>query len=110
MALNQKYTWTDFLHNHPEKKELKRTSPEGKKAFETAYKGAIKEYLKTRLTLLQKQQVKATKNRDELVVRLKAMKKINLAKRFQLRVGQKDHAISVITQQIERTKEIQKQF
>lgn len=110
MALNQKYTWADFLRQNPEKKELKRTSAEGKKAFETAYKGFIKEYLKTRVASLQKQQQTATASRDELVTRLKATKKANVAKRFQVRVGQKDHAIAVIGQQIERTKEVQKQF
>ena len=38
MSVNQKYTWHDFLKEHPEHKEksTKRTSPEGKKAFESA--------------------------------------------------------------------------
>lgn len=110
MALNEKYTWGDFLREHPEKKGLKRTSPDGKKAFETAYKAFVKEYIKTRLGRLEKQQQRATKSRDELVVRQKAIKKAALAKRFQVRVGQKDHAIAVIGQQIASTREIQKQF
>lgn len=110
MALNEKYTWGDFLREHPQKKDLKRTSAEGKKTFETAYKAFVKEFLKTRLTRLQKQQKKATECRDELVGRLKGIKKASLAKRFQSRVGQKDHALAVIGQQIENTKAIQKQF
>lgn len=51
MSLNQKYTWGDFLKAHPEykQKKIKRTSKEGQKAFEAAYKQHAKEYLKGRL-------------------------------------------------------------
>lgn len=110
MALNQKYTWADFLQEHPEKKDVKRTSTEGKKAFEQAYKARVKDYLKERLERLNKQHAGATKARDELVGRLKATKAAVVAKRLQLRVGQKDHAMAAIVQQIERTKAVQKQI
>lgn len=51
MSLNQKYTWGDFLKAHPEykQKKIKRTSKEGQKAFDAAYKQHVKEYLKDRL-------------------------------------------------------------
>lgn len=110
MALNQKYSWADFLHDHPDEKGLKRTSPEGKKAFESAYKAYLKEYLKRRLGRLQQQQKVATDVRNELVAMLKETKLPRVARRVQLRVGQKDHAVAVIAKQIERTKEVQKQF
>ena len=108
MALNEKYTWADFLRRNPDKKELKRTTPQGKKAFEAAFKAHIKEYLKSQLESLAANQTKATKARDELVVRLKAVKTTAARRKFQLRVGQKDHAMAAIAKQIERTKQLQK--
>lgn len=109
MALNEKYTWADFLKENPGKK-LKRTSPEGKKAFEAAFNAKIKAYLKTRTTKIEKAQQKATAKRDTLVVALKATKKPFKAKRVQARVGQKDHAIAMLAQQLTRTKEVAKRF
>lgn len=110
MALNEKYTWKDFLKENPDQKGLKRTSAEGKKAFEAASKKFLKEYLKNRLAKITRQQATATAIRDALVVRLKATKKAPLAKKMQLRVGQKDRAIAMFAKQIERTKEVQKQY
>jgi arsenate reductase-like glutaredoxin family protein len=110
MAFNEKYTWADFLRENPDKKGLKRTTAEGKKAFESAFKGHIKGYIKDRVANLEKRHAKTTQIRDELVTRLKALKTPRLAKRMQERVGQKDHAMAVIAKQIERTKDASKRF
>lgn len=61
MSLNQKYTWKDFLREHPEHKEkkTKRTSSEGKKAFEAAFKAYIKKYLAAQVERFGKQIAKA---------------------------------------------------
>ncbi len=110
MALNEKYTWADFLREHPGKKDVKRTSPEGKKAFEQAYKAFVKKYLTTQLERLERQQQRATEVRNDLVTRLKATEKHVIAKRLQARVGQKDHAVAIIAKQIDRARDLQKQF
>ncbi|MBI4237272.1 MAG: hypothetical protein HY696_02490 [Deltaproteobacteria bacterium] len=110
MAIHDKYTWADFLKANPDKKGVKRTSPEGAKAFQQAYKAFIQTYLKQRLDRLGRQQTKTTGVRDALVGKLKATKKAAVARRIQTRVGQKDHALVVITKTIGRTKELQKQF
>lgn len=58
MSLNKKYTWARFLKDHPEHKEkkTKRTSKEGQKAFDAAFKQHAKEYLKERLAKIEKEQ------------------------------------------------------
>ncbi len=68
MSLNQKYTWNDFLKSHPEYKEkkIKRTSKEGAKAFESAAKQHLKEYLKERLAKIDKEKERAEKDRKRL--------------------------------------------
>lgn len=62
MSLNRKYTWADFLKEHPEYKEkkIKRTSKEGGKAFDAAFKQRMKDYLKDRLTKIDKEKERAT--------------------------------------------------
>ena len=81
MSLNQKYTWTDFLKENPEKKELKRTSSEGKKAFESAFKTKMKQYLTKRTEQVKVSQKKATEKRDSLIEKVKSFKKVkNLVK------------------------------
>lgn len=109
MALNQKYTWADFLKENPGK-QFKRTSAEGKKAFEAAFNANIKAYLKDRTTKLEKAQKKATAKRDATVAVLKATKRPAKAKIVQARVGQKDHAIAAFAKTIARTKEVAKRF
>lgn len=108
MSLNQKYTWADFLRDNPDMKGTKRTSPEGKKAFEAAFKKQAKEYLKARAEKMAKGEKIATEKRDALVTRLKAAKRPLTAKTLQARVGQKDRAIAGFQKQIERTKSLQK--
>jgi len=115
MSLSQKYTWKDFLKEHPEHKEknLKRTSAEGKKAFESAYKSFIKKYLSERAEKLTKEISRQTKLRDEEVARLrelrKAKKKVK-AKASQKKVGRRDAAIARFSKQQEKTKAQQKNF
>jgi hypothetical protein len=113
MSLNQKYTWNDFLKANPEHKEkkTKRTSPEGKKAFEAAYKKFIKDYLVERQTMLARMQERITKSRDELTAKVKGFQKAkNLpkAKFYQAKVGIKDAAIANINVQVEHIKVLQK--
>lgn len=72
MSLNQKYTWAQFLKDNPEYKEkkIKRTSKEGIKAFEAAYKQHIKEYLKDRMAKIDKQKELLKKGKGASIARL----------------------------------------
>ena len=113
MSLNKKYIWKDFLKEHPEhkQKKTKRTSPEGKKAFEAAYKVFVKKYLSERAELLSKQIERSTKRRNEYVIKLKELRKAGKnpkAKLVQLKVGQSERAIAQLTKQQESMKAKQK--
>lgn len=115
MSLNQKYTWNDFLKDHPEHKEkkTKRTSSEGKKAFEAAYKAFVKKYLAGRAEKMTKGLEKAKKRREEYTLKVKELKKAEnhmRAKLMQAKVGRQDGAIARFTKQIEKTKAAQKDF
>lgn len=115
MSLNQKYTWQDFLKAHPEHKEkkTKRTSAEGKKAFDAAYKAFIKKYLAERIERLGKDIERSKKRRDDKVAKLKELRKAKKnpkAKLAQLKVGRADGGIARFTKQIEKTKNVQKSF
>lgn len=67
MSMNQKYTWADFLKEHPEYKEkkIKRTSKEAIKAFDAAYKQHLKDYLKDRIVKIDKEKDRAEKRKKE---------------------------------------------
>lgn len=113
MALNQKYTWANFLRDNPEHKEkkTKRTSSDGKKAFEAAYKKFIKEYLAERQQKLNTKKEMTTGRRDELIAKVKAFQKAkntSKAKFYQVKVGKQDAALANIAKQVERTKMLQK--
>jgi len=113
MALNQKYTWADFLRDNPEHKEkkTKRTSAEGKKAFEAAYKKFIKEYLAERQKQLGKMEERAKARREKLQAKMKSFqqaKNFPRAKFYQAKVGKQDAALATITKQTERNKMLQK--
>ena len=111
MALNQKYTWADFLKDHPEKKDLKRTSPEGKKAFDQAFKAKIKEYLTARterVKVLQKKATEKHKTLTEKVQTLQKAKDFPKAKIYQLKVGRQDAWITRLSKQVNRIKVLQK--
>lgn len=115
MALNQKYTWADFLKAHPEHKEkpLKRTSDEGKKLFEAAFKKHIKEYLKERSTKIEKQAKRATTERTALVKQVQEIAKTKNWVKFhtaQTKVGKKDAHLARLKKQEERLKVLSKSF
>ncbi len=112
MALNQKFTWADFLKANPDfkTKKIKRTSDEGKKAFEAAYKKHIKEYLKGRMDAQEKTLKSITTQRDALVAQQKATQKPAKVRILQTRIGNRDHAIYRTRKAIERSKSQQKNF
>lgn len=115
MSLNKKYTWLDFLKEHPEHKEkqTKRTSAEGKKAFEAAYKTFIKKYLVERTSKIEKEIERSKKRREDLTAKLKAAHKSNKKLRIkfaQKKVGRTDRAIAGLGKIIEKTKTLQKNF
>jgi hypothetical protein len=115
MSLNQKYTWKDFLNEHPEHREkaVKRTSPEGKKAFESAYKDHIKKHLTDRMAKAEKLIEKAKTYRTELVAKSKeyrtAERKTAL-KNTNAEIGRVDSAISRHEKFKSNTKDLQKNF
>lgn len=115
MSLNQKYTWAQFLKEHPEYKgkKLKRISNEGKKAFETAFKKATKEYLMTRLEKIEGFKKRATARHSELTKKQQAFTKAKnwpRAHRIQLEIGRQDALLDRLSKQSERTKSLQKHF
>lgn len=115
MSLNQKYTWGDFLRDNPEHKEkkTKRTSPEGKKAFESAYKKFIKDYLSERQKQLQGMEEKAKARRQEITKKVQGLQKsknFGKANYYQLKVGRQDAALARFRKQMERTKFLQKKI
>lgn len=113
MSLNQKYTWQDFLKEYPEHKEKKtrRTSGEGKKAFESAYKSFIKKYLSGRAEKVGKDITLATKRREQYVSKLKETRKTGKCARarvIQEKIGRFDSAIARLSKQQGKAKEKQK--
>ncbi len=115
MSLNQKYTWASFLKDNPEHKEkkTKRTSPEGKKAFEAAYKKFIKEYLAQRQEQLKKMEEKAVARRRDLTAKVQQHQKAKNQPKvtfYQAKVGRQDAAIARIKKQMDRTKALSKKF
>jgi hypothetical protein len=107
MSLKQKYTWHDFLKEHPEhrQKGTKRTSPEGKKAFEAAYKARAKEYLEGLQKRYDREIKKAETRRAEFTARVKELckaKKFPKARIAQEKVGRRDAAIAQLGRQKER--------
>jgi hypothetical protein len=112
MSLNQKYTWSDFLKEHPEfrEKKIKRTSPEGKKAFEAAFKAKMKVFLKERLALIEKESKRVEKKKAELLNKAKASKKPCIRRRIQEKIGALDSYMARLARQESRTKTLQKGF
>lgn len=99
MSLNQKYTWHDFLKENPDfrEKKTKRTSPEGKKAFDSAYRDQIKKYLVERSEKIEKLVEKARAQRVELVVKTKELRKakrIRRVKEVDRKIGRIDAAVA----------------
>lgn len=110
MSLNQKYTWNDFLNEHPElkQKKVKRTSAEGKKAFEAAYKARIKDLLRDRLGWIEKEEARVNKKKDALVGEIKAVKKILIKRKLQSNIGAKDKYLHRLEKLAIKTKQVQK--
>lgn len=75
MALKDKFTWNDFLKQNPEFKEkkVKRTSPEGEKAFNVAFKNFAKEHLKAREAYRAKEAERAASRKAILIKDLKGL-------------------------------------
>ena len=99
MSLAHQFTWGDFLKKHPEfkKKKLKRTSPEGEKAFKVAFKEFARNFLKDREAKIKKEKERTTKEKNALVAKLKAVdgKKWHLkAKKLNERIGRFDAYLS----------------
>lgn len=113
MGLAHKYTWGDFLKANPElkKKGIKRTSPEGEKAFKAAFKAFAKDHLKTRSAKLKKEEERVAKSKEMLLQRLKAVggKKWHLkAKDLNEKIGRFDSYLARLTRWQESTKELAK--
>lgn len=115
MAIKDKYTWQDFLKENPDLKEkgFKRTSAEGKKAFEAAQKKYLKDYLKTREAQATRFKKSAEGKRDELVAQLKAVEgrrwKVK-AKSLNEKIGRMDAAICNWEKLLKKTKEAAKRL
>jgi hypothetical protein len=108
MSLNQKYTWHDFLRENPEHKEkgTKRTSSEGKKAFESAFKAYCKKFLEDQQNRYDKQGEKATERAKVLsrkVTELRKAKKFAKGKVAQKKAGRADAAVAQIVSQKQRS-------
>ena len=109
MSLNQKYTWHDFLKEHPEHKEkgLKRTTSEGKKAFESAFKAKAKEFIEGQQKRFDRDTEKVTARRAERTERVKGLqkaKKFAKAKIAQRKVGKADAALAQLNRQKDAAK------
>ena len=113
MALKDQYTWKDFLKANPDKKELKRTSAEGKKAFEAAYKTFAKEYLKNREARTAKFVKSMTEEKDNLVEKLKSVPHRGWKTKSKIlnqKIGKKEAAIAKFNKLLERSKAASKNF
>lgn len=113
MSMNQKYTWHDFLRENPEHKEkkTKRTSSEGKKAFEAAFKAYLKKYFDGQQERYDKHMAKATdraKNLQGKVSELSKAKKFSKARVAQRKAGRATAAISQIAKQKTRAQAARK--
>lgn len=115
MSLNQKYTWHDFLREFPEHKEkgTKRMSPEGKKAFEAAYKVHTKKFLADRSGTIDKEIERQAKRRDGYISKLKEANKgknTSRAKLIQKKAGRADAHLARLANLKDRNKSLQKTF
>lgn len=115
MAIKDKFTWADFLKANSDAKEkkLKRTSAEGKKAFEKAYKDFAKSYLKTREEKLTAESDRAGKNRAGLIAQLKNLKgkrKHVQEKRLNKKTGRVDAYLAKLAKAQAGLKEVAKKI
>ena len=115
MSLAHKFTWAAFLKKNPEfkKKGLKRTSPEGEKAFKAAFKEFAKLYLKERQDDIKKEKDRATKTKKELVTKLKEVdgKKWHLkAKKLNKEIGRYDSYLAKLEKAHKHTTTLSKEI
>ena len=113
MSLAQHFTWGDFLKKNPEfkKKKLKRTSPEGEKAFKAAFKEFAKDFLKKREAKIKKEKDRVAKEKTAFVTRLKAVdgKKWHLkAKVLNQRIGRLDSYLAKLETLQKKTTQLAK--
>lgn len=87
---------------------MKRTSAEGKKAFEQGSKAYLKQYYAEHLARLDRAHARAVTRRDVVVAQLKASKVARKSRALQMRVGERDRAIATLSRQIECGKAAQK--
>ncbi|MBI4125274.1 MAG: hypothetical protein HY609_03175 [Deltaproteobacteria bacterium] len=114
MSLAHKFSWQKFLKQNPDlkKKGVKRTSPEGEKAYKAAFKEFARKYIKEREERLKKEETRATKVKVELVKKLKGVdgKKWHLkAKKLNREIGRLDSYLASLQQSKERTKNLSKE-
>lgn len=112
MSLNQKYTWNEFIKENPElrEKKVKRTSNEGKKAFEAAYKAKVKDVLKDRLAWIDKETKRVNEKKAALVADIKAKKDGTARCAVQAKVGKTEKYLNNLEKMTKRTKQVQKNF
>jgi hypothetical protein len=113
MSMKQKYTWHDFLRDNPEhrEKKTKRTSPEGKKAFEAAFKAYVKKYLDGQQERYDRQLAKATGRAKDLQTKVGGLcksKKFSKAKIAQRKAGRAAAAVAQIAKQKNRAQAARK--
>lgn len=115
MALKQKFTWGDFLKQNPEFKEkkMKRTSPDGEKAYQAAFKKFTKDHLKNREGWVKKEEERVSKAKGALVKTLKGVdgKKWHLkAKDLNQKIGRYDAYLSKLSKWHEESKQLAKKI
>lgn len=115
MALAQQYTWARFLKEHPDLKEkgIKRTSAEGKKAFEAAYKKFAKAALKDREEWVKREESRVEALKTAVVGKLKALdgKKWHLkAKVLNQKAGRHDAYLAKLSKLKTSVKELSKKI
>lgn len=110
MSMNQKYTWNDFLKDNPEyrQKKIKRTSKEAVKAFESAYKQHLKEFLKARLEKIEREKGRAEKKKKDLFTSLKTARNANKERGIKIRIGAMDAYLARLERMRDRTRTLQK--
>lgn len=115
MSLAHQFSWKKFLKENPElkKKGVKRTSPEGEKAYQAAFKEFAKNYIKDREARLKKEEKRTAEAKAKLVEELKAVdgKKWHLkAKKLNREIGRLDAYLTSLQKSKERTKQLSKQI
>lgn len=115
MSLAHQFTWGSFLKKNPEfkKKGLKRTSPEGEKAFKAAFKDFAKNALKERQEAIQKEKERVAKTKKDLVTKLKGVdgKKWHLkAKKLNKEIGRFDAYLAKLEKAQKKTTALAKEI